>query len=63
MNVKQYDGSELISAVAKELKSMPEFNAPEWTMFVKTGVNRVDRQLKQTGGKPELLQFFVKLLY
>lgn len=40
MNVKQYDGSELIIKLAEELKQIPECAMPEWAMFVKTGVNR-----------------------
>jgi len=40
MNVQQYDGSELIAALAKELKKVPECAMPEWAQFVKTGVNR-----------------------
>lgn len=38
MNLKQVEGNELILALAKELKNIPECKMPEWAMFVKTGV-------------------------
>lgn len=40
MNLNQYDGSELIMALAKELKTIPECAMPEWALFVKTGVSK-----------------------
>ena len=36
-----YEGTALIEAVAEELKKLPEVEAPEWSQFVKTGVDRV----------------------
>jgi small subunit ribosomal protein S19e len=41
MNVRMYEGTALIEAVAEELKKLPEVEAPEWSQFVKTGVDRV----------------------
>jgi small subunit ribosomal protein S19e len=40
MNFNEYEGTELVKAIAKDMKQMPEFTAPEWTMFVKTGLSR-----------------------
>ncbi len=38
--VFEVDANELIKKAAKELESNPEFKAPEWAKFVKTGVSR-----------------------
>lgn len=40
MSVKEYNANELISALAAELKKVPECKMPEWAVFVKTGVAR-----------------------
>ena len=40
MNVQQFDGSALITELAKSLQEIPECKAPEWTQFVKTSVAR-----------------------
>ncbi|MBN2112236.1 40S ribosomal protein S19, partial [Candidatus Woesearchaeota archaeon] len=34
------DQTELIEQAAEELKKMPEIKAPEWALFVKTGVSK-----------------------
>lgn len=40
MNVKQYDGTMLIQSLASELQKIPDCTAPEWSMFVKTGISK-----------------------
>jgi small subunit ribosomal protein S19e len=38
--VYDVNAAELIKKAAKELQSKPEFKAPEWAMFVKTGQHK-----------------------
>ena len=40
VTVYDVNANELIKKAAKELESKPEFKAPEWAKFVKTGVSR-----------------------
>ena len=40
MSIQQYDAQKVISALAAEIKQLPECKMPEWAGFVKTGVGR-----------------------
>lgn len=40
VNVHEVHAEEFILAVAEHLKKKKEFEAPEWTIFVKTGVSK-----------------------
>ena len=39
-NVNDIEAEKFILAIAEELKKHPEFKAPEWAHFVKTGISK-----------------------
>lgn len=45
--VQDVPADKLISKTAKELEAKPEFKAPEWAQFVKTGVSRQRPPMKK----------------
>ena len=40
VTVHDIEAGKFITALASELKNMPEFKAPEWSTFVKTGASK-----------------------
>lgn len=40
MNIREFPAERLIEKTAEKLKAMEHFKPPEWSVFVKTGVNR-----------------------